>query len=278
MKPSLARSTWRALEPYHGMIYFAPEPYEEYGALGLEGRAAGYFPPRAAAMGAVNADVVEATFFNFSRRAVESGMSGAWAKASPEQVLAARYRGADRALRRLCGDLLDAPGVTEAVELARRACAGARPAGRPLFAAHAGLAWPDAPHLQLWHAITLLREFRGDGHIAALVLQDISGLESAVLHVAFVDTLPRQMLQTTRQYTDQEWDEAELGLRARGWLDASGALTTQGRSARQTVEDQTDLAAMSAWREIGEDGCARLVALIQPLDQAIRAGGGLPFS
>ena len=37
----------------------------------------------------------------------------------------------------------------------------ARKTGRPLYAGHADLAWPDAPHLVMWHALSLLREHRG---------------------------------------------------------------------------------------------------------------------
>ncbi|MGZ6792749.1 MAG: SCO6745 family protein, partial [Mycobacteriales bacterium] len=151
MNPDVARQSWRTLEPVHAMVYFAPEPQEEYAALGLDvagNRAVGYFPPRAAAMGAVTWQTVQATFFNFSPLAVQFGMAGAWDVATPEQVGAARLRGADRALRRLCGELLD--DLDEAVGLARTAAEACTPYGRPLYAAHAGLAWPDEPHLQLW--------------------------------------------------------------------------------------------------------------------------------
>ena len=172
MTPDVSRRTWQTTEPVHAMVYFAKEAQEEYAALGFDvkaNRALGYFPARAAPLGRVGPGVVHATFFNWSRLAVDFGITGAWDIASPEEVLAARLRGADRALRRLGGELVDDPGLVEAVELARTATQGCATEGRPLYAAHADLPWPDGPHLQLWHAITLLREFRGDGHIAALV-------------------------------------------------------------------------------------------------------------
>ena len=279
MNPEVARSTWRALEPVHAMIYFVPDAQEEYAAIGLDAkanRAVGYFPARAAAMGAVTWPVVQATFFNFSALAVQFGITGAWDIASPEEILAARLRGADRALTRLCGDLLN--DVDEAVALARKASEGCTPYGRPLYAAHAGLPWPDAPHLQLWHAITLLREFRGDGHIAALVAAGVSGLESAVLHVAQGDLWTRKPLQSTRAYSDEEWDGAVAGLVARGWLSEDGAFTDVGRAARQQVEDLTDVLALPSWERIGEDGCARLCKLVQPLSDAVVANGGFPLA
>ena len=279
MKPEVARITWRALEPVHAMIYFVPDAQEEYAAIGLDSkanRALGYFPARAAAMGAVTWPVVQATFFNFSAFAVQFGITGVWERLTPQQVLDARYRGVDRALTRLCGDLLG--DLDEAIALARTASEGCTPYGRPLYAAHAGLPWPEAPHLQLWHAITLLREFRGDGHIAALVAAGVSGLESAVMHVAQGDLWTRKPLQATRVYSDEEWDGAVAGLVARGWLNADGSFTDAGRQARQDVEDQTDVLALPAWERIGEDGCARLRVLVQPLSDAIVANGGFPLA
>jgi len=278
VQPSVSRKCWKTLEPVHAMIYFAPEAQEEYTALGFDlkaNRAAGYFPARAAALGAVGPSVVQATFFNFSALAVAFGMDRAWETASPEQLVQARRRGADRALRRLCGPLLDGPEVVEAVALARTATEGCTPEGRALYAAHAALAWPDVPHLQLFHAVTLLREFRGDGHIAALVVEGITGLEAAVLHVAQGDAWTREPLRKTRGYSPEEWDGAVERLRARGWLDVDAGFTDEGRAVRQRVEDRTDELALPAWERLGEDGCSRLRELVRPLSTAIVAAGGL---
>jgi len=278
MTPDVSRTTWRALEPVHAMIYFAPEAQEEYAALGFDvkgNRALGYFPPRAAALGRVGPGLVHATFFNFSRFAVEFGITGAWDTASPEQVLQARLRGADRALRRMCGDLLDGPEVPEAVELARTAASGCRTEGRPLYAAHADLPWPELPHLQLWHAIALLREFRGDGHIAMLVTEGLSGLEAAVLHVASGDSWSRKGLQTTRAYSDEEWDGAVAGLAERGLLTPDAQYTDAGRAQHKRIEDGTDRLALLPWEHLGQAGCARLRELVSPLSKAVVDAGGL---
>ncbi len=278
MDPVVSRKTWKALEPVHAMIYFAPEAQEEYAALGFDlksNRAAGYFPARAAAMGAVGPGVVQASFFNFSRIAVEFGLAGAWETATPADLVAARYRAADRALRRMCGDLLDSPDVVEALELARTACDGCTPGGRPLYAANADLAWPTEPHLQLFHAVTLLREFRGDGHIAALVLAGVTGLEAAVMHVAQGDSWTREPLRKTRGYSPEEWDTALAELRERGWIDEGEGFTEAGRAVRQEVEDRTDVLALAPWEHLGEEGCARLRELVRPLSKAVVDAGGL---
>lgn len=279
MDPLVSRKTWKTLEPVHAMIYFAPEGMAEYAALGLDvegNRAAGYFPARAAAMGAVGPGVVHATFFNFSRLAVEFGLAAAWETTTPAALIEARYRAADRALRRLCGDRLDSPDVVEALELARTACAGCCAEGRPLYAANADLAWPTIPHLQLFHAITLLREFRGDGHIAALVAAGIGGLDAAVMHVAQGDSWTREPLRKTRGYSTEQWDTALAGLRERGWIAPDGEdFTDAGRAVRQEVEDRTDVLALPPWQHLGEPGCDRLRELVRPLAKAVVDGGGL---
>ncbi|MCU1691699.1 MAG: hypothetical protein JWM64_790 [Frankiales bacterium] len=278
VSPATARATWRALEPLHAMVYFAPEAQEEYAALGFDvagNRALGYFPARAAAMGAVTWQVVQATFFNFSALACQFGLSGAWETASPQDVQAARWRGAERALRRLLGDAADSPDVAEAAALARTATEGCTPYGRPLYAANAGLAEPEGPLLQLFHAQTLLREHRGDGHVATLVGEGVTGLEAAVLHVAMHETWSRKGLQGTRAYSDEEWDGAVAGLAERGWLTAEGEFTDAGRAHRQRVEDRTDALSVEAYARLGEDGCARLQELGGPLSRRVLDAGGV---
>lgn len=278
MDANVSRSCWTALEPVHAQIYFAAEAQQEYSALGFDvtaNQASGYFPARAAALGAVGPGVVQAVFFNFSAAACVFGMDRAWETATPAQLVDARYRAADRALRRLCGDLLDSPDVVEAVELARTATTGCTPYGRPLYAGNASLDWPEVPHLALFHAVTLLREFRGDGHIAALVVEGLSGLEAAVLHVAQGDSWTREPLRKTRGYSTGEWDDAVDRLRGRGWLDGAGGFTPEGAQVRQRVEDRTDELALPAWEALGEQGCARLRTLVRPLSRAVVDSGGL---
>lgn len=279
MDPLVARRTAATLEPVHATVYFATEPQEEYESLGLDvrgNRAVGYFPSRAAAMGAVTSPVVQATFFVFSPLAAAFGIDGVWDTVSPADVQAARRRGIDRALRRLCGDLLDTPDVVEAVQLARTAAEACRGEGRPLYAAHAGLDWPTEPHLQLWHAISLLREYRGDGHIAALLDAGITAPQAGVLDVAFGTLWTKDLWRRTRAYSVEEWDMAVRELRERGWVEPDGeGLTEEGRAAREHVEHRTDVAALAPWERLGEDGAARLRELVRPLSKAVVEGGGM---
>ncbi len=272
---SLPRAMWKALEPYHAMIYFAPEARAAYSEAGLKGYWMGYFASRSAALGPVGPEVVAATFYNFHPRMVARSIPDAWRFSSPESILAARYSSADAALRRLLGDAVLGPNIEEAAQLAYTAATACDVAGRTLFAAHSALLWPDAAHMRLWHAATLLREYRGDGHVAALLAGGIDGCEA---HATLVGTgaVPREAIQPHRGWSDEEWEAAESRLRARGWLNDAGRLTNAGLEARQWVEERTDALAARPWEALGTDGCARLRELAFRLSDAIVRAGGLP--
>lgn len=276
--PLVARKTWRTLEPVHGMIYFAPEGAERYAAVGLQGRRMAYFASRAAALGPVPAEAVVATFFNFNPALVRRSIPAAWQLVEPHSVLEARLEVADLALRRAFGEAVAGPEFAEVVELARRAAETAceRPEGRPLFAGHASLPWPqpDAPHLVLWHAQTLLREFRGDAHVATLLLEGLSGIEALVLHAA-TGEVPAEVLRVGRGWSEDDWQAAVDDLRSEGLVAAGDelALTEQGRVQRQSIEDRTDARAVSAYEPLGEDGCALLRRLGRPFSRAVVDAG-----
>ncbi|MEW6474927.1 MAG: hypothetical protein AB1679_21965 [Actinomycetota bacterium] len=272
---SYARRMWPAFETYHAHVYFVPEAAEAYRSLGLKGGWMGYFASRAAALGAASPELVTAVFFNFHPAMVTRALPDAWALASPADVLAARLRTVDVALRRLIPQHVGSPAEAEAAELAREATESTPLAGRPLFAALRSLPWPDEPHLALWHACTMLREHRGDGHVAALTAAGLDGCEAHVT-VTATGAVPRETLQSNRKWSDEEWAAAEERLRARGWLDASGTLTDAGRAGRAEVEARTDEAAEVPWRALGPERTERLLELLTPMARAINAAGGVP--
>jgi hypothetical protein len=153
---------------------------------------------------------------------------------------------------------------------------GQDPSGRPLFAAHAALAWPEPPHLALWHAATLYREFRGDAHVACLTTEGIDGLEAHVL-AAGAGQLPGAVLREYRGWSEEEWATAAARLQDRGWVGDDGSLTEAGRAARDAREQRTDTLAMPPWRALGADGCARLLALLDTPVRLVIQHGGVPF-
>ncbi len=271
-----ARKTWRTLEPLHNMVYFAPEAHESYRRLGLRGQS-GYFASRAAPMGAVGAHTVVATFYNFSPQLVHAAMEGVWESCPPAAVLEARTAAAGGALRRMLGEAADSSGMDRAAALARRVAerAAERPEGRPLFAGHAGLPWPEEPHLVLWHAQTLLREFRGDGHVAQLVDHGIGPVEAMIMHEATGDP-PAGFLRETRGWPAEAWDAATERLRSLGWVRPAGtaehlALSEEGAAVRGRIEEATDRLSLHGYEALGEDGCAELRGLARPFSRAVVA-------
>jgi hypothetical protein len=274
VEPILARKVHRSLEPYHGLVYFAPEAVARYAAFGIEGFG-GYFPSRAAAMGSVGPEVVVATFLNFRPSLVHDVLPAAWAAAPPSAWLEARLAAVDEALRRTVGhELLRSSDVVRAAEVAGAAAAAAaeHADGRPLALAHAAVARPAEPHLALWHSITVLREHRGDGHVSCLVEAGVDGCGALVLHAA-TGEVPRAALQGTRGWTDDEWAAAVSRLADRGLVDGDGSFTDAGRSFRDAVEHRTDELAMAPWEAIGEDALGELRGLVRPMSKAIVDSG-----
>ncbi|MFT3855652.1 MAG: hypothetical protein QM733_23420 [Ilumatobacteraceae bacterium] len=275
MDAAMARKTWRSLEAVHGMIYFTPDAPPAYAAIGISSPRAGYFLSRSAAMGAVPAEVVIATFYNFHPGLVRRAMHGGWATATPEAVTAARLDAVDTSLRRAFGaELLGSAELARAAELTRRAALTAceHPEGRPLLAGHASLSWPGEPHLALWHAQTLLREFRGDGHVAALALAGLSGLDALLSHAASGE-VPAEVLRLSRSWSEDEWATGLASLATRGVVDGTGAFTDAGRAQRQQIEDATDRAALVAYEALTDDEAAELISIGRTLTKQVLAAG-----
>ena len=273
--PDIARRTWRSLEAVHGMIYFTPDAPPRYADVGVAHHRSGYFGSRVAAMGPVSAEVVIATFYNFHPGLVRRSMEGLWERTTPTAMLEARLAAVDDSLRRAFGDeLISSQELASAASVLHRAAlvACSHPEGRPLFAAHARLEWPDEPHLMLWHAQTLLREFRGDGHIAALVVEELSGLDALVSHAASGD-VPAAALQATRAWSDDEWVAGVASMADRGLVHPDGSFTDAGRAQRDRIEAATDRLAVAPWAAIGASACADLCALGKVLTRRVVDAG-----
>ncbi|WP_171108308.1 MULTISPECIES: hypothetical protein [Streptomyces] len=276
VEPARVRRLWHLLEPLHAVLYYAPEAFEEAAALAYatEERWPSYFPFRAAPLGPVGSRAVASAFYSFAPGMVAEHIDRAWTVASPESVLAARQRAVDRAYRTLFGDRVDSPDLAEAAALARRAAEAANTAGRPLAAANATLPWPDAPHLQLWHAATILREHRGDGHLAALL---IAGLDPAEALVSFAAIGAASVERfASRGWSADEWAAARQRLAARGLMDEDGTATEAGRALRHQVEHHTDQLAAAPWNSLGPESTARLAELLGDYWVTVIGSGLLP--
>ncbi|MFF7446208.1 MULTISPECIES: hypothetical protein [unclassified Streptomyces] len=275
--PARVRQLWHLLEPLHAVLYYAPEVFEEAADLGYDTkeRWPSYFPLRAAPLGTVGAERVTSAFYSFSPRMVAEHIDSAWGVATPEAVLAARLRGVDGAYRAIFGEGVDSPELAEAAALARRAAEAVSTAGRPLAAANAELEWPTIPHLQLWHAATILREHRGDGHLAALLLADLDPVESLVSFAATGAASVERF--ESRGWSGAQWSAARDRLAARGLVDeADGTATEAGRALRDQVERDTDRLAAAPWQVLGQTDTDRLVELLGDYWVAVLSSGLLP--
>lgn len=271
------RHCHHALNPLHSAVYFAPDLAEELAPYGIEDPSAVYFAGRAAALGAVSAGTVTAAFHNFSHCLVSRFVPEVWDFASPSTVLAARLRAVDAMLRRLLGDeTVGSPEMREAADLALRAAEGCTRPGRPLYAAHADLPVPDDAHLALWHAATLLREHRGDAHVAVLQHAELDPLEALVSHSASGRGMVPSFLLTTRGYNEQDWRGAQDRLRARGLLDAAGDLTESGLALRKRLETETDRLDHHPYTHLGTPGVARLTELAGGFAATALGNGAFP--
>ena len=267
-----ARRLHRLVEPIHLVTYFCDEPTDALMALGLRNYWDGYFAGRAAPLGRVPAGVVHAVFYNFADGEVARHIPRVWETTTPEEALAARERGSVAALRRILGDLADAPGLARAADLAATAATSAPTEGRILYAALRTLPLPEEPVARLWHAATLLREHRGDGHIAALVAEGIGGTQAHVLH-ALSENIPAEKFGRIHHLAAERLARVVDGMRARGLIDASGWLSDAGRTAKERIESVTDDLAASAYSSLEPAELDQLTADLEPISATLGAAG-----
>ncbi|MFF3906845.1 hypothetical protein ACFYZJ_12805 [Streptomyces sp. NPDC001848] len=268
------RRCHNVINPLHSTHYFSPDLERELTAVGVSDSRAAYFAVRAAALGAVGAGVVTAAFFNFHPGLVARHVPAVWESASPQVVLAARARAVDATLRRLLGEeTLAAKEMAEAAELALHATEACTRHARPLYAAHADLPVPEEPHLAFWHAATLLREHRGDGHLAALLAADLDPVEALVTHTATGKGMAPKWVLGTRGWRREDWDAACERLRERGLLGPEGELTEAGTALRGDIEAETDRLDRAPYEHLGAAGVERLTELASAfLTRALTAG------
>jgi helix-turn-helix protein len=276
IQSGFARRMWHHVEAIHAYLYYAPEVFAQAEGLGFAAgtRWPSYFAWRLAPLGAAGRELGTAVCYSFSPAMVAEHVPAAWQVAPPADILQARLHAMDLAYRALPGELAGTPELAEAAGIARRAAEAAVCAGRPLAAANADQPWPEQPHLVLWQAITLLREHRGDGHIAALLDAGLDPCESLVSFAA-VGAASEQTF-TSRGWTPAEWGAARERLASRGLIDADGQATEQGRDVRNTVELRTDQLALGPWAAVGTEDGERLAELTTPLLIAILQSGLLP--
>jgi hypothetical protein len=268
---TLSTTFWRSIEAVHDVVYFSSDTKQRYEAIGLKGYWMGYLASRSAAVGTPAPELVVALFQGFAPRMVGRALPDAWSMASRDEVLTARYDLARDALA-------PALAAVDATRLAKELSAITRGidfAGKPLAAAHQSLPEPDDDAGRLWHAATVLREYRGDCHIAVLTSAGLDGAAANALAVAA--GLAGEQQRSLRGWTEDEWAAAISRLATRGWVDADGTITETGRSARQQIEDTTDRVCAAS---IDREATGRIITIEEPLlvlARAVEATGAVPY-
>ncbi|WP_405943609.1 SCO6745 family protein [Streptomyces sp. NBC_00932] len=277
LQPRAGRRCHNSVNPLHSTLYFSPDFTEQLAGVGIDDAGAAYFAGRGAAMGAVGPGTIAATFYNFNPELIARHVPAVWETASPRTVLDARLRAADATLRRLLGEeAVASDAMAEAARLALRAAEACTRHARPLYSAHADLPVPEQPHLAFWHAATLLREHRGDGHLAVLLAAGLDPLEALVSHTATGKGMAPRWILATRGWHRSDWDAAVERLRGRGLLDADGGLTDAGTKLRQDVESDTDRLDLAPYEHLGAEGVERLTELARGFLAAAVAAGAFP--
>ncbi|MFD9739017.1 MarR family transcriptional regulator [Umezawaea sp. NPDC059074] len=267
----VARRMYDLVEPIGLVPYFADESDQALMALGLRNAWDAYFAGRAAPLGrSAPAEVVHAVFYNFAPGEVARHLPRIWDLTTPEAALAARERGCVAGLRRLLGDLADTPGVTRAADLLLRAATSAPVEGRVLYAALRALPVPREPLARLWHAATLLREHRGDGHTVALLAEDIGGTQAHVLHALSID-MPAHEFGRVSHLPAAQLTAVIDGMRSRGLIGTDGWLTPTGHATKQRVESMTDRLAEAPYNALAPNELELLTATLTPISTTIRA-------
>ncbi|MFG3136372.1 MarR family transcriptional regulator [Streptomyces sp. NPDC048211] len=270
----IARRMFELLEPICLVTFLAGESNEELAALGHRTYWDGYFASRAAPLGRVPAQVVHAAFYSFADGEAARHIPSAWETIPPEASVAARERGSAASVRRILGDgPAGSPGLVRAAYLTAKAATNAPTEGRVMYAGMRGLPVPGEPVARLWHCATMLREHRGDGHVAALVGARVGGTEAHVLDALAQGIHPPESFGRIHHLPKERLAAVMDGLRERGLVDTDGRFTEAGRATKQRIEDLTDELAAAPYEALSPAELDELVALLEPISAKLVAAG-----
>jgi len=267
---SMARRMFELVEPIGVIPYSADETNEAMFALGFTNYWDTYFAGRAAPLGLVPAEVVDALFYNFAPGEVARHIPKVWRTTSPEAAIAARQTGCANALRRILGDDVDTAAFARATDLLLAAATSAPVEGRPMYAALRTIPIPDDVVVRMFHAASLLREHRGDGHIAALMVEDVGRLEAHVLLALDMD-MPAKDFGRIHHLPAAQLDAVIEGMRDRGLIGDDGWLSEAGRAVKQRVEARTDELAAKPYESLQPAELDELIALLEPMASRLLA-------
>jgi hypothetical protein len=272
---AMARRMFELVEPIGVLPYSADDVNETMFALGFTNYWDTYFAGRAAPLGLATAEVVDALFYNFAPGEVARHIPKVWSTTTPEAAIAARQQGCANALRRILGDHIGTPTFARTAELLLQAATSAPYEGRPMYAALRALPIPEDVVVRLFHAGALLREYRGDGHITALMVEGIGRLEAHVLFALSMG-MPAEKFGRIHHLPAAQLAAVVGGMRDRGLIADDGSLSDAGRAVHQRVEALTDDLAARPYESLGPAELDELIAGLEPLAARLIAAQDMP--
>ncbi|WP_372511462.1 SCO6745 family protein [Streptomyces cylindrosporus] len=272
-----ARRCAQAVNALHSIPYFTTDLATELAPFGITDHSSVYLAGRASPLGSANAVVVTAVFSSFAPGLIAERIPALWELISPARAIQARQDAVATALERLLGtETVQSAALAEAAKLATAAAAACAPAGRPVYAANSALDLPDRPHVALWHAATMLREYRGDGHIAVLGHFELTGVDSLVIDCASSHGMAKEIVMPMRGWTEAEWSAGRERLTDRGLMDPQGRLTARGVTVRDEVEAETGRLDRQPYEALGPADVDRLGRYVRELVGTAADAGVFP--
>jgi hypothetical protein len=251
---SPARRLRDACEPVAMHAVWSRTTNERLAQLGLDFLTS-YVGGRGACLGEPAGAVVAAAFAWFEPGLVTTLWDAARTAVPLDRLVQACDESTVASLREILAD--EDPG--EAASLLADAAEAADGMGRPLFSGRRADGRPqDAVHC-LWWACGLVREHRGDSHVAAAAAAGLDPIEMNVLTELWIG-MPLLSYTATRGWSPDAMHRAVARLENRGWI-REGGLTDEGLAVRTSIEQRTDAQEQPIVAALGdrlEEVCARL--------------------
>jgi hypothetical protein len=221
-------------------FYFQPETLAKGKEHGIDGFRF-YMLGRGGVLGDVESPVIASAFGYFHPAMIERLWTSARQKMSP--------RDAGRLYLECCRDfgrsrLSEIPDLDAFCAAADAINTAADPAGLALYAGVSSEPLPDDLPARAMQLITVLREFRGSAHLAAVIA---SGVAPRVAH-----------------YLKRPNDYATFG-----WGDEPPVVTDEDRANYESAEALTDRMVRSAYSAVDESGANALVAGLTAIAPAL---------
>ncbi|WP_051341296.1 SCO6745 family protein [Pseudonocardia spinosispora] len=208
-----------------------------------------YVYGRASCLGDVPSSVVTSTFAVFPYELIDEQWTTGQGKIDRTELIELRDEATAASLRKILGDVTTEREIVWVAGSLERAVDKADGAGRPLFSALRSAPRLTDPYGRLWRAAEMVREHRGDGHVAASVAAGLGPCEMNIVTELWLG-YPMGEYSNTRGWSREATESAIARLTVAGFI-ANWELTDDGRDFRDTIEKRTDATQRSLIDALG---------------------------